>query len=72
MRDYGKEKTEMKKKILLICSGLFVLWAFWLIENSLYLKLKLATFGSGSRVGIAVLSGDKDGRQRGDAADERF
>ena len=59
MRDYGKEKAEMKKKILLICSGLFVLWAFWLIENSLYLKLKLATFGSGSRVGIAVLSGDK-------------
>ena len=49
----------MKKKILLICSGLFVLWAFWLIENSLYLKLKLAAFGSGSRVGIAVLSGDK-------------
>lgn len=36
----------MKKKILLICSGLFVLWAFWLIENSLYLKLKLAAFGS--------------------------
>lgn len=59
MRDYGKEEAEMKKKILLICSGLFVLWAFWLIENSLYLKLKLATFGSGSRVGIAVLSGDK-------------
>ncbi len=59
MRDYGKEKAEMKKKFLLICSGLFVLWAFWLIENSLYLKLKLATFGSGSRVGIAVLSGDK-------------